>query len=141
MSQINPHITFNGNCREAMTFYKDALGATLDIISVGESPMGNQFPANTADSILHSSLTKGEMVLLASDGRGLEEAVNPADNAFSLSLSCGSEEELKNYFSNLSGGGSVIFPLHDFFAGRMGVLRDKFGVKWTIGYYPSPARS
>ncbi|MBO9592875.1 MAG: VOC family protein [Niabella sp.] len=139
MSQINPHITFNGNCRDAITFYKEALDATLEIITVGQSPMAAQFPADKADSILHSSLTKGAMVLLASDGIGPDETINPIANALSLSLSCSTEDELKTYLSNLSAGGDIIFPLHDFFAGKMAVTRDKFGIKWTIGYYPNQA--
>lgn len=137
MSQINPHITFNGNCRDAMTFYKDSLNATLDIITVGQSPMAAQFPAHMADSILHSSLKKGEMVVLASDRMGSNETINSMESALSLSLNCSTEEELKTYLPNLSAGGEVIFPLHDFFAGKMVVIRDKFGIKWTIGFYPN----
>lgn len=137
MSQINPYITFNGNCREAMMFYKDSLNATLDIVTVGQSPMATQFPVHAADSILHSSLKKGEMVLLASDSNGSNKTTNPMESALSLSLNCSTEEELKTYLSNLSAGGEVLFPLHDFFAGQMAVIRDKFGIKWTIGYYPN----
>lgn len=137
MSQINPHITFNGNCRDAMTFYKDSLNATLDIITVGQSPMASRFPVHAADNILHSSLKKGEMVLLASDSNGSNETTHSMESALSLSLNCSTEEELRTYLSNLSAGGEVIFPLHDFFAGKMVVIRDKFGIKWTIGFYPN----
>ncbi|MCD2423216.1 VOC family protein [Niabella pedocola] len=137
MSQINPHITFNGNCRNAMMFYKDALNVPLDIITVGQSPMAARFPTDMADSILHSSLTKGEIVLLASDEMGSHETINPIENALSLSLSCSTEDELNTYLTNLSAGGAIIFPLHDFFSGKMAVIRDPFGIKWTIGYYPN----
>jgi uncharacterized glyoxalase superfamily protein PhnB len=30
MTQMNSYLTFNGNCREAMHFYKDCLGRRTD---------------------------------------------------------------------------------------------------------------
>ena len=29
MPTLNPYLTFNGNCREAMTYYKECLGGEL----------------------------------------------------------------------------------------------------------------
>lgn len=29
-TRINPYLNFNGNCREAMTFYRDCLGGRVD---------------------------------------------------------------------------------------------------------------
>ena len=31
MTQINAHLTFNGNCHEAMTFYKECFGGELSM--------------------------------------------------------------------------------------------------------------
>jgi uncharacterized glyoxalase superfamily protein PhnB len=42
----NPYIAFKGNCRQAIEFYKTALGAdVLFTQTVGESPMANMGPA------------------------------------------------------------------------------------------------
>jgi hypothetical protein len=39
VKQINPYLKFNGNCREAMTFYKNCLGGELTLNTVAGSPM------------------------------------------------------------------------------------------------------
>jgi Bacteriocin-protection, YdeI or OmpD-Associated len=54
MSQINAYLTFNGNCREAMIFYKECLGEELVFQTVGESPLSDKMPPQMKDCILHS---------------------------------------------------------------------------------------
>lgn len=44
MTQINSYLTFNGNCREAMNFYKDCLGGELILQTIGESPLAYKMP-------------------------------------------------------------------------------------------------
>ena len=67
MKQINSYLTFNGNCREAMNFYKECLGGKLNLQTIGESPMADKMPATMKHSILHSELRKGNVVLMGSD--------------------------------------------------------------------------
>ena len=67
MTQINAYLTFNGNCREAMTFYKECLGGELNMQTVEGSPMEDQMPAHAKKQILHASLIKDDLVLLGSD--------------------------------------------------------------------------
>ncbi|NOT76271.1 MAG: VOC family protein [Cyclobacteriaceae bacterium] len=130
MSQINAYLTFNGNCREAMTFYKECLGGELTLQPVEGSPMENQFPPSARNTILHASLVNGELVLLGSDVSGSAGVIT--GNSISLSLNCGSEKEIKTYFKKLSSEGQVVHPLHDFFAGMMGTVTDKFGRDWLL---------
>ncbi len=129
MTQINAYITFNGNCREAMNFYKQCLGGRLSIQMVEESPMANQWPVNVQHNILLASLVKNELLLLASD-MGSEKMVR--GNAISLALNCTSKEEIENFFTNLSSGGKITHPLHNFFDGTIGALTDKFGINWIF---------
>ncbi|RZK51082.1 MAG: VOC family protein, partial [Pedobacter sp.] len=56
MANINSYLTFNGNCKEAMSFYQDCLGGELTFQSIGESPMGNNMPQIMANKILHAVL-------------------------------------------------------------------------------------
>ncbi|GAA0549811.1 VOC family protein [Chitinophaga japonensis] len=132
MSQINAYLTFDGNCREAMTFYKSCIGGELELMTVEGSPMADQFPADQQKRVLHSALTKDSLLLMASDLCGPEERVN--GNTVALSLTCDSEEQMQAFFSNLSAGANVTHPIHDFFAGKMGALTDKFGLQWTFYY-------
>jgi PhnB protein len=129
-TQINPYLTFNGNCREAMTFYKECFGGNLTLQTVAESPMANQWPADVQQNILHAMLQNNSLVLLASDMAAREGVVR--GNTISLSILCSSDEEINTFFSNLSQGAKVTHPLHKFFAGTIGALTDKFGMNWLF---------
>jgi PhnB protein len=100
--------------------------------TVGGSPMENEMPAKSRQKILHASLKKDTLVLLGSDMIGAEGPVK--GNTISLSLNCSSEKEIKTFFSKLSSGGQVVHPLHEFFAGTMGTLTDKFEKDWLLYY-------
>ena len=67
MGQLNTYLTFNGNCREAMNFYKTCLGGELSLQTIGESPMAEKMPAKMKDCILHSTLANDAMVIMATD--------------------------------------------------------------------------
>ena len=65
MTQINAYLNFNGNTREAMSFYQQCLGGELVMQKISESPMAAQMPSEMGPKILHSSLTKNGLVLMA----------------------------------------------------------------------------
>jgi PhnB protein len=133
MSQINSYLTFNGNCREAMTFYKECLGGELNFQTVGESPLSEKMPKKMKDCILHSTLTKGSLILMGSDMVSEQGLVK--GNSVSLSLNCSSEEEIKNCYERLSNGGLQNHPLENSFWGALfGDLTDKFGNHWILNF-------
>jgi PhnB protein len=107
MAQLNPYLHFDGNCREAMTFYKSCLGGELEIQSVGESPMAS-------DMMGPGGVQKG--------------------NEVSLTISGSNKEEIESFFSRLAAGGKVTHPLKEEFFGLYGDLTDKFGVNWMFNY-------
>ena len=129
MPKLNPYLTFSGNCREAMNFYKECLGGDISFTVVGESPVANQMPPSMKDQILHSLLKTGELELMATDMQ--PESLNEG-NAVHLCLSCKTEEETKSLFEKLSSGGKVKQPLHAMFFGMIGTLTDKFGKSWIL---------
>jgi len=63
---LNPYLAFDGKCREAMTFYKEALDGKLSIQTFGESPM--EVPPENKDRVMHATLTFGDAIIMASDG-------------------------------------------------------------------------
>jgi len=133
MAQINPYLNFNGNCREAMTFYKHCLGAELAMQTVEGSPIEEQCPAAMKHQILHASLTKDCLLVMGSDMIG-PDGFHMGTN-MSLSLNCCSEEEINVFFSKLSDGGKIIHPLREeFWGATFGVFTDKFGIKWMLNY-------
>jgi PhnB protein len=133
MTQINSYLTFNGNCREAMIFYRNCLGGELSFQTVGESPLSDKMPKQMKDCILHATLTKDALVLMASDM--VSESGLVTGNAVSLSLNCSSEEEIKKYYAKLSAGGTANHPLENGFWGALfGGLTDKFGNHWILNF-------
>ena len=136
MASLNAYLVFNGNCREAMSFYKSCLGGELILNTVGNSPLAAQMPAGRHDKILHSVLASGKMVLMGSD-MVAEEGSKPG-NTISLCLICDSRDEIKNLFSKLSERGRVRHPLKEEFFGTFGDLTDRFGVNWMLMFGGKP---
>lgn len=137
MNRINPYLTFNGNCREAMQFYQSCLGGTLHFQTIGESPLAANMPPQMKDCILHASLTRDHLVLLASDmvaDTGLQRG-----NAVSLLLHCNSEAEITQCYESLSAGGKATHPIENSFWGALfGDLTDKYGNQWLLHFDQKP---
>lgn len=130
---INSYLTFSGNCREAMTFYKKCIGGKLTFQTIGESPLSEKMPKKMKDCILHSTLVKENLVLMASDMVGEKGLIK--GNAVSLMLNCGSEEEIKSTYKKLSEGGEQTHELENTFWGALfGNLIDKFGNQWLLHF-------
>src|SRR6188768_2102820 len=131
MMQINSYLTFNGNCREAMNFYKECLGGELFLQTIGESPMAEKMPAQMKQSILHSTLTKGALQIMGSDMVAEEGLLK--GNSVSLLLNCTSEDEIIASYKKLSAGGQATHPLENTFWGALfGDLTDKYGNRWLL---------
>ena len=133
MTRINAYLTFSGNCREAMNFYKDSLGGELTLQTIGESPLADKMPAQMKECILHSTLVKDNLVLMGSDmvsDKGLIRG-----NAVSMAINCSSEEEIKACYERLSAGGNKDHALEETFWGAtFGDLTDKYGNHWLLNY-------
>lgn len=130
MKSIVPYLLFNGNCREAMNFYKDCFGGNLEIFTFADAPdpsaCGNAIP----DQIMHAALTKGDFVIMASD----DPMGSPkAGNTISLSIPVDTIEETKALFNKLAEGGNITMPLSEtFWAAQFGMLTDKYGFHWML---------
>jgi PhnB protein len=130
MKEIVTYLTFNGNCREAMNFYTDALDAELNIMDGDRAP---GVPPEFAERVLHARLHKGSCTLMASDSMLAKPAT--VGNNFSVSIDCESEKEQDQLFAALGEGGTVTMPLQQTFWGaRFGMLTDKFGVNWMFNF-------
>lgn len=133
MIQISPYLTFNGNCREAMTFYRECLGGELTFQTVAETPIADQCPAGMQDQIMHSMLEKDGAVLMATD-MTQSKGVKPG-NDMAISLNFDSEEEINRCYNKLSSEGKVIEPPKESFGNSIfGVLQDKYGKVWMLKY-------
>jgi PhnB protein len=131
MKAVTTYLNFDGNCREAMTFYAKCLGGELELRPFSEMP-GNH-PPEAKDRIMHARVTNGLPVLMASDSMP-GSPFHPAAG-FSVSIMCESAEEIDRIFAALSEGAKVSMPLADqFWGARFGMLTDKFGIHWMLNF-------
>lgn len=129
MLGVQPYIAFRGNCREAIEFYKQALGAEeVFLQTYGESPMQDM---GQADAIMHATLKIGDSTVMMCDDFHTEN-FSTAGN-ISLAIGLNDVETAKNFFTNLSDGGNVTMPLDKtFWAEAFGMVTDKFGISWMV---------
>jgi len=129
--QVNPYLSFNGQCEAAFKLYEQCLGGQLGaIFRYGGSPMANQVPPDWQDKVMHGSVTVGQQVLMGGDVAplGYEEP-----KGFSLSIQIKDTAEAERIFRELGEGGDVTLPLEKtFWAERFGMLVDRFGIAWMI---------
>ncbi|WP_309610086.1 VOC family protein [Flavobacterium sp.] len=131
--QINSYLTFNGNCREAMTFYQHCLGGELTFQTIGESPLSDKMPTQMKDCILHSTLISRGFVIMSSDMTPETELIK--GNNVSLMLNCSSEEEIRTIFDKLSEYGTIKHNLETtFWNALFGDLTDKFDNNWILNF-------
>ena len=130
MPTINAYLTFNGNCRDAMKFYQKCFNGELTLETVEGSPMESHWPKEVHKNILHSSLVSEDITILASDM--VEQNGLVVGNNVTLAIVCATEQEIENYFEKLSEEGTIKYPLHNFYNGKIGGIVDKFGISWFL---------
>jgi PhnB protein len=80
---------------------------------------------------MHARLTKGSAVLMASDT--LPGMPFQKGNNFSISVECGSLQEIDALFAAFSENAKITMPLQKtFWAPRFGMLTDQFGINWMF---------
>ncbi len=131
MKDLTTYLMFDGQCRDAMTFYAKHFGAELQMSSFAEAP-GDL--AGDKDRIMHARLDKGgTSILMASDVMPGAPFNRGAD--ISVAVGCDSAEEIAELFSAFSEDGTVTMPLNDTFWGaRFGMLTDRFGINWMFNF-------
>jgi len=131
--QVQPYLFFEGRCEEAITFYKQALGAEVEMLmrfkDSPEPPSAGCAPVS-GEKVMHACFKVGEAKIMASDGMA---SGKPSFQGFSLSLDMKNKEEAERTFRALSEGGKVQQPLiKTFFAPAFGMVADRFGVSWMV---------
>lgn len=130
--RLTPYLTFNGTCRQAMSFYQQCLGGELMVQTFEGTPAAEHVGPEALQNVLHSALTTADMVLMASDS-GMGPVAK--GDMVSLSVNCQSPEEIQRLFGLLSAGGTVTMPLQDTFWGAtFGMFADQFGIDWMLNY-------
>ena len=129
--QLNPHLSFDGQCQEAFKFYQQCLGGNIQsMMTHGDSPIADQVPSEWRDRILHATLIVGETALMGAD---VPPDSYKAPRGFSITIQINDPADAESIFRALSEGGTVTMPLQEtFWAARFGMVVDRFGIPWMV---------
>ncbi len=128
---VQPYLSFEGRCEEALEFYRHALGAEVTMMMrFKESPDPESCPTGNGDKIMHVSFRIGDSELMASDGRC---SGTPSFQGVWLSIAAADPAEAERLFDALAEGGQVQMPLaRTFWSPAFGMVADRFGVSWMV---------
>jgi predicted 3-demethylubiquinone-9 3-methyltransferase (glyoxalase superfamily) len=113
--RITPFLWFDSNAEEAVEFY---LTVFKNSRKLGELRNPGNAPGPKGGIVTVSFELDGQRFTALNGGPGY-----PFTQAISLVVRCDSQQEVDDYWSKLSTGGSEI---------QCGWLKDKFGVHWQI---------
>ena len=138
-STITPYLFFAGRCDEAINFYRDTLGAQVDMIMrFNESPdpvPAGMLQAGFENKVMHASFRVGASTMIASDGCGDKSKFD----GFRIALAVATEAEAHHAFNALAEDGTIDMPLcKTFWSPCYGMVTDKFNVGWMV-MVPGPS--
>jgi PhnB protein len=127
---IIPVIHFNGNCDEAIAFYKEALSAEVKEINYAkDAPLDSGMDELPPNFVMHSEVIICGMNFSLTDGA----EAPPAIGNFSYMINYDTAEEVTAAFNKLAVGGEVETPLATtFWSPLYGSVVDRFGVNWQV---------
>lgn len=132
-----PYLTFNGNCREALSFYADLFGGTVGNFMPWNAEAIEHIPGATTEHIMHGDIHIAGQMIAGSDQFG--EMYEPAGN-ISLMLDIDDLSDAQAKFAALAEGGQVLMPFSEtFWADGYGYCTDRFGIRWQINSTGSKA--
>jgi PhnB protein len=126
--KLTPFLLFDGNCAEAMGFYRSCFAGELVITRVGD--MGDA-PPELREKVAHAHLKSGTIEFSATDWQ--HPTRKPVrGNTVAMYLDGGTSARLTEIFDRLSEGAdeSLLDPLRELPFGTYGHLADRFGVHW-----------
>ncbi len=128
--RLNPHLSFNGHCKEAFEFYGECLGGQITMmLTYGASPAAASAP-DFPDKIMHATLKVGDQILTGAD---VAPNAYHKPQGFALQLNIDDSAQALLIFNKLASKGMVQLPLQStFWAERYGILTDEYGVPWEI---------
>jgi PhnB protein len=133
--QLTPYLSFDGNAKQALEFYKEVLGGEIiGIQTFGEADYPT--PPGADDRVMHGHLKIGDISLMFSDTFPGQSVV--VGSNISLTLEPESEEEIQHLYDSLRKDGKVLMDLEDTFWGaKYGRVQDSFGIIWELNYQKS----
>ncbi|MFJ7408566.1 MULTISPECIES: VOC family protein [unclassified Lysinibacillus] len=133
---VEVYLIFNGNCREAVSFYEQVFNSDkAEIMTFGDSPSDPSYPLpeEAKNLVMHTRLSiLGSTVMFSDTFPGSPFTIG---NNVTLAVVSDDEAQLKKAFEGLKEGGKVTMELQETFWSKCyGSLTDKFGIEWQISH-------
>ena len=128
-----PSIGFQGNCDEAINYYKEVLGAEVKTINhFKDAPedhgMEESLPPNF---VMYSEVVLFGTTMVMADG--MKRPMKGEEENFWFTLSFDCPKETTSVFNKLADGGRVIEALApQFWVSLSGDVVDRFGICWNV---------
>ncbi|WP_172370358.1 VOC family protein [Sporosarcina jiandibaonis] len=120
--KITPLLMFNGNAEEAIKFYASIFN-NAHIESILHQENG---------TVMHATFTLHGQTFMAIDN-GNENDIHPFTAAFSLCVSCETEQEIDTVFKKLAKDGKILMDLGPTpFSVKFAWIEDQYGVSWQL---------
>jgi PhnB protein len=135
--QIIPYLSFNGNCRDALTFYAELFKGTIENFLPWDAEAIENIPGATVEHIMHGSININGLTIAGTDQFG--DMYAPAGNV-SLMVDIDDLSDAQAKFTALAEAGQIIMPFAEtFWADGYGFCADRFGILWQINCTGSKA--
>ena len=123
-------IHFPNTCDEAISYYKEVLGAKVkEIAYAKDAPPNTGMEEMPPNFVMYSEVLIFDTIVSMTDGGNTPIT---SDN-FSFMISFDSDEETTSIFNKIADGGKVVEPLGpQFWAPLYGFVKDRFGVGWQV---------
>lgn len=130
MTGPTPYVHFPGTARDALTFYGDLFGCTVQLHTFEEFHRTD----GPAEAVAHGYLRDGPVHLFGADVAGDERPVRCEGLMLSL-LGTAEPATSSTWFARLSEGGEIVDDLQARAWGDSdGQVIDRFGLHWLIGF-------
>jgi PhnB protein len=135
---LAPYISFRDTARQALEFYQQVFGGTIDVHTFSEyADSGMPFDPSESEKVMHGMIEAANgLTFMAADTPNGMEYEN--GSRITMSLSGDNEAELRGYWDKLADGGSVVMPLDKApWGDTFGMVTDKFGIAWMVDIAPA----
>ena len=135
-------LSFQGQCREALEFYKSVLGGEITAFAYAEAPPGMPVDAKYDGWLMHGWLQIGDQAIMGADmPPEFAPNIDKPKNGFDVSFHTEDAGEARRVFDALSEGGTLGMAFGEtFWSPGYGSFTDRFGIPWminTTGAMPS----
>jgi len=129
--KLIPHLSFNGDCEEALHFYEKTLGGKIEFMAKYEgTPAETQVPGDWRKKIMHATFSVSGQTVMAVDA---PTGHYKKPQGFAVSINVDDQEEAQRIFKALSESGVVQMPMQKtFWSPAFGMVTDRFGTPWMV---------